>query len=472
MLGYWGAHAMAQFLSANWYYPLAVDVYPDSHVLGFTLLVSAIVGLLFGMVPAFSSGRLDLVTALKETGGGSMAASRGRWFTLGNGLVVVQTTLAILVLASAGLLVRTLANLRAVNIGFEAKNMLLFNVGATYSDRSGESLGSLGLELQDQLAALPGVSSASYSQFALLRGAGMFYSIRKIGPARLSGEASLLPVGPDFFGTMRIPLLAGRSLNAQDLQKQKSPFDYSAAVVSESFARKYFGSQSPLGQQFQVGSAKAQTEIVGVVRDALYDSLRFHDARPTVYVPIAYMPQVGGVGTFEVRTANDPKAMMPAVRTAITRYDPNLLITDMKTQIEQIDQNIYQERLIANLSSLFALLALIVACVGIYGLLSYQVTRRTHEIGIRLALGAQREDVLRLVIRQGAILAVLGVLIGVAAALAVTRYLQSFLFGVKPSDPLTMIAVAILLIAVALIASYIPARRAMKTDPMVALHYE
>jgi ABC-type antimicrobial peptide transport system permease subunit len=163
---------------------------------------------------------------------------------------------------------------------------------------------------------------------------------------------------------------------------------------------------------------------------------------------------------------------MPEIRAAITRFDPNLLITDMKTQMEQIDQNIYQERLIANLSSLFALLALIVACVGIYGLLSYQVSRRTHEIGVRLALGAQRGDVLRLVIRRGAILAVLGAVIGIAAALAVTRYLQSFLFGVKPSDPLTIIAVAFGLIAVALLASYIPARRAMKTDPMVALRYE
>ena len=190
-----------------------------------------------------------------------------------------------------------------------------------------------------------------------------------------------------------------------------------------------------------------------------------------VYVPLSNNPGPN-VGTFEVRTALDPKATVPVVRAAITRFDPNLLITGMKTQMEQIDQNIYQERLTANLSSLFALLALIVACVGIYGLLSYQVTRRTHEIGIRLALGAQRSDVLRLVIRQGAILAVLGAVIGIAAALAVTRYLQSFLFGVKPSDPVTIIAVAFGLIAVALLASYIPARRAMKTDPMVALRYE
>jgi ABC-type antimicrobial peptide transport system permease subunit len=189
-------------------------------------------------------------------------------------------------------------------------------------------------------------------------------------------------------------------------------------------------------------------------------------------MPTIYSAAVRNGGNFEIRTAMDPKALMPAVRAAVARFDPNLLVTGMKTQMEQIDQNIYQERLIANLSSLFALLALIVACVGIYGLLSYQVSRRTHEIGIRVALGAQRGDVLRIVLRQGAILATSGALIGVGAALGVTRYLQSFLFGVKPSDPMTIVAVAFGLIAVALLASYIPARRAMKTDPMVALRYE
>jgi predicted permease len=289
------------------------------------------------------------------------------------------------------------------------------------------------------------------------------------------GTAEGLPVRHGWGSTsaLRIgfALLAGRTLNAQDLQNQKSRNVFPVAVINESFARRFFGRQNPIGQSFRVDQDAPGTEIVGVVGDAKYDHLR-SDVQPTIYVPIVYIPVLNDAGTFVIRTAMDPKALMPEIRTAASRFDSNLLIKDMKTQMEQINQNIYQERLIANLSSLFALLALIVACVGIYGLLSYQVSRRTYEIGIRLALGAQRSDVLNLVMWQGAILAVLGALIGIAAALALTRYLQSFLFGVKPSDPVTIAAVAIGLIAVALLASYIPARRAMKTDPMVALRYE
>ena len=374
-----------------------------------------------------------------------------------------------LVLAGAGLLVRTLANLKSVNTGFDPQNLLLFGVDTTYSNRTAENLKSLGSDLQEQLATLPGVKSVSYSSFALMAGSNMDYDI-SIGDAKSYVDVNWLNVAPDFFKTMRIPLLAGRTLNAQDLQNQKSKNVFHVAVINESFARRFFGKQNPIGQTFRVEDTY-KTEIVGVVGDAKYDHLRY-DVRPTVYVPIVYTSVFNDAGTFVIRTAMDPKALMPEIRTAVSRFDSNLLVTDMKTQMEQIDQNIYQERLIANLSSLFALLALIVACVGIYGLLSYQVSRRTHEIGIRLALGAQRGDVLNLVMRQGTILAVLGALIGAAAALAVTRYLQSFLFGVKPSDPATIAAVAFGLVAVALLASYIPARRATRVDPMVALRYE
>jgi ABC-type antimicrobial peptide transport system permease subunit len=215
-----------------------------------------------------------------------------------------------------------------------------------------------------------------------------------------------------------------------------------------------------------MGSAPDETEIIGVVADVRHVSLS-DEPHPMVYVPTN-----GAVSKFEIRTAIDPNALMPTVRATANRFDSNLLISYMKTVTEQIDGTIYQERLIAGLSSLFALLALILACVGIYGLLSYQVSRRTREIGVRLALGAQRSDVLRNVLGQGVVLAVLGAMIGTAAALAVTRYLQSFLFGVKPYDPVIIAPVAFGLIAVALFASYIPARRAMKTDPMVALRYE
>jgi predicted permease len=377
-----------------------------------------------------------------------------------------------LVLAGAGLLVRTLGNLKAENTGFDPHNVLLFSLNTTYSNRTGSNRQLLYHELQQQLTGLPGVNFASYSSSPLLSGMGG--TMRIFAADRLSTpiDATSVSVGPDFFQTMRIPLLAGRTLNAQDIQRiQSSKTDsIQPVVIDENLAHVLFGNQPALGRFFfmagPTGPSSDRREVVGVVGNAKSTNLRDAFA-PTMYVPVGNL-----VLAFEVRTALDPKAMMPEIRTAITRFDPNLLISDMKTQEEQIDQNIYQERLIANLSSLFALLALIVACIGIYGLLSYQVTRRTQEIGIRLALGAQRGDVLRLIIRQGALLAVLGALIGIAAALAVTRYLQSFLFGVKPYDPLTIATVALGLIAVALMASYVPARRAMKTDPMVALRYE
>jgi len=467
LLGYLGAGGLEKFLSHNWYLPLQVDVRPDAHVLAFTVVVSILVGIVFGLAPIFSRRRLDLVPALKETVASATIAGRRR-LTLGNSLVLVQMALAMLILAGTGLLVRTLSNLRAENVGFDPQNVVVFRVDAAYSHRAGGNLQTLYRDLQEQLSSLPGVTSASRSGVLPLSGGGMGGPLFSRDQSGAEIHANQLPVAGSFFETMRIALLDGRTLNPQDAAASRSNNLPKPVVVNQALASRLFGRQSPVRKYFREDETGPEDEIVGVVANVKYANLR-DDMGPTIYTPIGTWD---GDFYFEVRTALDPKAMMPTIRAAIARFDPNLLITDMKTQEEQIDQNIYQERLIANLSSLFALLALIVACVGIYGLLSYQVTRRTQEIGIRLALGAQREDVLRLVLRQGAILAVLGALIGIAAALAVTRYLQSFLYGVKPSDPLTMVAVAILLIVVALFASYIPARRAMKTDPMEALRYE
>ena len=473
ILGYWGAEALVAFLSLNWFRPFHLDVHPDWRVLGFTLFVSVLVGLLSGLAPAYAGTRVELFSTLNEGKSNAGGGDRRGWLTSGRVLVVMQIALAMLILAGAGLLVRTLANLETLDTGFDPQNLVIFGVDTTFSSRT-ENLKGLGLDLREQLATVPGVNSVSYSQFAPVSGSSVENTLESIGQAKsLQDNVYCLPVAPDFFRTMRIPLLAGRTLNARDVRDQDSQLTYevAAAVVNESFVRRYFGEQNPLGQRFRFEGAKSDTEIVGVVGDAKYDHLR-KDVRPLVYVPIAYYPDFNSVGEFEVRTALDPKAMMPTIRAAVSRFDSSLLITDMKTQMEQISQDVYQERLIASLSSLFALLALIVACLGIYGLLSYQVTRRRHEIGIRLALGAERADVLRLVLRQGASLAIVGALIGCAAALAVTRYLESFLFEVKPSDPLTLVAVAVLLIAVALVAIFVPARRAAKVDPMVALRYE
>ena len=468
LLGYLGAKALAAFFTRNWWMPIAFDVHPDVRVLAFTFLAAAGVGLLFGAAPVFLHRQLSLAPVLKEGSGGIGGVRSGKLEVAGI-LVTAQMALAVVVLVGAGLLVRTLANLKHVEPGFDPRNLVIFGVDTTYRGSGTSDLQAFHTQIQSQLAALPGVTSVTYSEVPLLTGGGMQVDLYPENGTQPLFNVDVLRIARNFFQTMRMELLAGRTFNEQDLKRTMSPGPgaYQPVVINQTFAHRIFGNQNPIGRYFRQGSPTSPiSEVVGVVADAKYDSLRTSVA-PTIYALLG-----DERATFEVRTAIDPNAMMPAIRAAITRFDPNLLITDMKTQQEQIDQNIYQDRLIANLSSLFALLALIVACVGIYGLLSYQVTRRTQEIGIRLALGAQRADVLRIVLRQGMVLAIVGAVIGIAAALAVTRYLQSFLYGVKPNDPLTMIAVAFLLIAVALLASYIPARRAMNTDPMVALRYE
>lgn len=467
LVGYLGARALAVFLSHNWYLPVEVDAHPDAYVLVFTALVSILTGIAFGLAPAFSSKRPELVPALKQTSAGA-PSKPGRRIPLGGALVVVQVALAMLVLAGTALLVRTLSNLKAENIGFDPQNLVVFQVDASYSKRSGENLQTLYRDVQDRLSSLPGVISASRSGVLLLSGGGMGGVIFSKDQSGRPIHVGVLPVAGDFFQTMGIRLLEGRTLSMQDSEEPRSNSVPKHVVVNQALARRLFGAQKPVGRYFRESATGPEDEIVGVVADAKYANVR-DEIQPTIYNSIGNWD---ADFYFEVRTAMDPKAMMPEIRDSISRFDSNLLITAMKTQVDQIDQNIYQERLVANLSSLFALLALIVVCVGIYGLLSHQVTRRTHEMGVRLALGAERADVLRLILQQGALLAAVGALIGAAAALGVTRYLQSFLYGVKPSDPLTLSAVALLLIAVALLASYIPARTAMKVDPMTALRYE
>ena len=465
MLGSFGARILATFFSRNWWTPLQLDVRPDIHVLVFTLLISVAVGIACGLVPAFSAGRAGLVPALKIDSGAVAMGTRGR-LTLDSLIVLVQIALAVPILAGAGLVARTLMNLEAENVGFNPQNLLVFRIDPTYSRKD---LQTLYRDLQESLASLPGVASVSRSGVALLSEGGMAFPIVAEGQPSTQDRAHYLPASRSLFTTIGIPLREGE-IFSDDHQKQKEATNVpTKVVVNETLVRRLFGSRDPLGKYFHVeDEAGSAYEIIGVVADAKYGDVR-EPVWPTVYGSIAGWD---GEVYFEVRTAMDPNAMMPEIRREIARFDGNLLTSDMKTETEQIDQDLYEERLISALSGSFAMLALAVACIGIYGLLAFQVAQRTQEIGVRLALGARREDVLRLVLGQGALLAVAGTLIGTAAALAVTRYAQSFLFGVKATDPLTLIAVTFLLVGVAVIASYIPARRAAKVDPMVALRYE
>jgi predicted permease len=299
-------------------------------------------------------------------------------------------------------------------------------------------------------------------------------------PQDQESEANILPVGPDFFHTMQIPLYGGRGFtpsdyviaasNRDDTNSSSAP---TPVIINQAFVAKFLGKENPLGKHFgqSVGGENGEPkssgyEIVGVVRDAKYSTLR-QEITATMYVPQSGMP-----ASFEVRTAADPQALLPAIRRVVADLNANIPIFRITTESDQIDRLLFQERLIAHLSSFFGLLALVLACVGLYGLLSYEVSRRTREIGIRMALGAQERDVLRLVVKQGLTLAFVGAVAGIAVALAVTRYLTSMLYGVHANDPITIASVAALLCLVALAACYIPARRATRVDPLVALRYE
>jgi predicted permease len=478
---YWCAQVIVSFVSSNQTRALGFSAGIDLRVLAFTAVISLFTGILFGMAPAFRSAGLDLTPALKEGAGvsSSIAHDGGRWFSVGNALVIAQVALAIVVLVGAGLLVRTLGNLRSINVGFDSHNIVMFDIDPLLAGYKDAQIDSFYRDLQGRLSETPGVRSASYSSVPLLSGALMITGFHWPGtPQDRMSKANFLPVGPSFFATMQIPLFAGRGFNASDyaLAASNSGTESSSAptpvIVNQAFVVEYLGKENPIGKQFGESAGDEESpkssgyEIVGVVRDAKYNDLR-QEISATMYAP-----QSGMGASFEVRTATDPQALLPAIRNVVAQINPNLPLFHVSSQSEQIDRLLFQERLIARLSAFFGLLALVLACVGLYGLLSYEVSRRTREIGIRMALGAQEADVLGLVVKQGFALALVGAAVGISAALGVTRYLTSMLYGVRPNDPLTIAAVAVLLWLVALAACYIPARRATRVDPLVALRYE
>ena len=473
----WGARAILSFVSSNQPRPLAFAAGLDTRVLGFTIAVSLLTGILFGLAPAFRGLHVDLTPNLKEGYGvaGKKGAGRRR-FTIGNALVVTQVALAIVVLVGAGLMVRTLQNLRSVDVGFDAHNLVIFGINPTLAGYKDAQIDSFYRDLQGRLAETPGVKSASYSMVPLLSNALMITSFRMPGTTdNREVQSDMLRVGADFFSTMQIPFLAGRSFEPPDFEiaAQKPAAKVpTPVVVNQAFVQKYLGKENPLGKRFGefVGDENepptAGYEIVGVVRDAKYSDLRRE------INPIMYSPQSGMGAAFEVRTAGDPKALVPVIRKTVAEISPNLPLQSVTTESQQIDRLLFQERLVARLAGFFSALALVLACIGLYGLLAYEVARRTREIGTRMALGAQERDVLRMVVRQGLVLALVGVVAGVGVALGVTRYLKTMLYGVNANDPATIAAVGLLLLFVALAACWIPARRATRVDPMVALRYE
>jgi len=482
LLAQWGAQAIVAFVASGASRPLGLDLALNWRIVGFTAAVSIFTGILFGLAPALHGLRLDLTPALKE-GANQAVRSRRRfsWLTTGGALVVAQVALTIVVLAGAGLLVRTLQNLKSIDPGFDTRSVLTFELDPTFGDYNDAKINNLYRELQERFAALPGVISSSYSQMGLLNGSLMSTSFHLPGtPEDSHADANMLPVGPNFFQTMRIPFVAGRDFSPSDFSAAAASNPGQAkgnlpvpALVNEAFVHRYFNKGTPLGQRFG-NSDKPEPgedpspgwEIIGVVHDAKYNSLR-DEIQPT-----AYVPQAGANAVFELRTSINPSSLVPAVRNVVNRADSNLPLSGVETETETIEKLLFQERLIARLSSFFGLLALTLACVGLYGLLSYEVARRTREIGVRMALGAQQVNVLRLVIGRGLGLAFVGTAIGSLVAIAITRFLSGLLFGVRPNDPITLLAVTALFFLVTLAACYSPARRATRVDPLVALRNE
>jgi predicted permease len=444
----------------------------DLRVLGFTLGLSFLTGIVFGILPALRATNVDLTPALKDSGRSSSGIGRS-W--LSKSLVVVQVSLSVLLLIGAGLLIRTLRNLQHVDMGFNANNLLLFRVDPSLLGYKDEKLADLYQRSFSRLEAVPGVQSVTFSRSPLLAQSSWTSSVYlqgEIGPngKPLDSNAKVHSVRENFFNTMEIPLLLGRGLTEQDDARTSR-----VAVVNQAFAKAHFANENPIGKRFTFDPDKPnEIEIVGLARDAKYTSQR-DEIEPTVYQSWRQVLGRMTFATFEVRTAGDPSATIAGVRQAMHEVDSNLPLSDVRTQVQQADETLAMERMFAKLLTLFGLIAQQLAAIGLYGVMAYVVSQRTHEIGIRMALGADRRNVLLMVVRQGMLLTVVGIAIGLAAAYVLTRYLESLtsmLFGVKPRDPWTFAVIAVVLVVVALIACLVPARRATKVDPLRALRYE
>jgi predicted permease len=452
----------------------------DGRVLGFTMGLSLLTGLLFGLVPAWRATKVDLTPALKESGRGSSAASRSLF---GRGLIVMQVALSLLLLIGAGLFVRTLVNLQRTDPGFNTKNLLLFNVSPELNGYRDERLVQLYDRITERLEALPGAPKVTLSNTALLGGRRAMSSLYlrnaldaqpdANGDIRHTGVTYYLRTDENFWETMEIPLLAGRTFTKRD--DARAP---KVVVVNQSFANRFFPKESPIGKRFTFNHRRPdEYEIVGLVKDAKYRRQR-DDAPPTTYLPWRQDLREMGDATIEMRFTGNLNATIAAVRQAMRKVDENLPLTDIKTQEAQADETLRMERLFAKLVTLFGLLAQQLASIGLFGVLAYAVSQRTREIGIRMALGATQTAVMKMIIKQGMTLAVIGVALGLGGAYVLTKYLESWmqlsqmLYGIEPTDPITYGVTAALLMLVASIASYLPARRATKVDPMVALRCE
>jgi predicted permease len=411
--------------------------------------------------------RLDLTPTLKDAARNSSGSARN---SLSKALVVAQVATSLVMLIGAGLFIRTLRNLQSLETGFNHENLVTFSLNPRLNNYPPAQTAQLFRRLLERLEAIPGARSATLSQHPILAGsrndAPIFMQNRTLRQSE-GGNALVNDVAANFLDTLQIPILRGRGFTLRD-DDERAP---KVAVVNQAFARKYFGDEDPLGKRIGLDNVKnsGQLEIIGVARDAKYFELR-GDMPPTVYLP--YFQEPAYSAYFTVRTTGEPTAMFALIREAAHEIDGSLPISDFKTVRQQVESGWAQERLFATLSGFFGLLALSLAAIGLYGVMAHSVARRKNEIGIRMALGAGRRDVIRLVLGESLMLVALGVGVGLATALAATRLISAQLFGLAPTDPLTIAMATLPLIGVAALAGYLPARKAAQTDPMRVLRNE
>ncbi len=443
---------------------LNLNVALDMRLLLFTLMVTLATALLFGTIPAFRATRVQVTDSLKK-GRGQTGSSKG---LLARALVVSQVALSLVLLVGSGLFVRALMNLNNVDTGFNKENVIRLRVDPSSAGYKEDTrLENLYRQIEQRVSALPGVRAASFSGFTFNQGTWN-NSIWVQGYPEGHRDVAVHhnAVGNGYFAVMGIPVLAGRTFGPQDSANSRK-----VGVIGETTARTLFPSGSPIGKHYGRGGADhaADIEVIGVVKDVKYNSLD-EEQQPGDYLP--FSQNVRLLNEFEVRYSSDTGAMVAAIREAIHDVDYTLPVSDVTTLDEQVTRSITNQRLVAQLSSFFGVLAVFLSCIGIYGLMSYVVSRRTNEIGVRMALGAKPVNVLWLVMRESLWLVAVGTAIGVPVALASQRLVASMLFGLRPNEPVTLLGGVGLLLLVAALAGYLPARRASRIDPMVSLRYE
>jgi macrolide transport system ATP-binding/permease protein len=441
---------------------ISLDLDPDVRVLLFALAAALITGVACGLAPALQATRPNLVSALKD----ESSASGYRRSRLRSGLVVAQIAISALLLIGSGLFLRSLINAHTIDPGFNTKNLLLITVQLrNYEEAQG---GALYLQMMERLRSLPGVREVSTVNQPGLNFEGARRSVNIEGYTPQRGEdmeQAFNIVGPGYFQTMKTQLVRGRDFNERDVAGAPG-----VVIINETMARRYFPSQEALGKRLSVTGPRGEyLEIIGIARDGKYWSLG-EEPRPFFSLPLLQNYQEGA--TLLVRTEGDPRLAIEAARRDLLTLDRNLLITETTTMTEHLGMALLPLRIASIASAIFGMLALLLASIGVYGVVAYFVSQRTREIGIRIALGAERNDVLKLVLKQSLVIVLTGVALGMVGAFALSRLLASFLFGVSATDLVTFVGVAVLLSLASLLAAWIPARRATKVDPMIALRYE